>query len=160
RYIQRDRERVGERERTARDTLRQRLAIVVRHRHVELAVARLADLVDRADVRMLQRRCRLRLRDEARLRIAVRAEVWREKLELYDAVESGIACPIDHADPAAAQPRELRVAWEVGEGTGPLQPDPRDERREHAARKKIERSGPAVSEKQLVDFAAERSIIP
>jgi hypothetical protein len=54
RDLHRDPHRLANRERPARDTLLQCLPIVERHRQVELPIVSLADLVDRADVRVLK----------------------------------------------------------------------------------------------------------
>ena len=51
----------------AREARLQRLAVVERHRDEQLPVGGLADLVDRADVRMIERRRRARLAQEAAL---------------------------------------------------------------------------------------------
>ena len=53
----------------------QRFAVVERHRDEQLSVVGLADLVDRADVRMIERRRRARLRDESRLGGGVGAQM-------------------------------------------------------------------------------------
>ena len=67
RDLQRDRQRFVEREPPALQPRLQRFPVVERHRDEQLSVVGLADLVDRADVRMIERRGGARLRDESRL---------------------------------------------------------------------------------------------
>ena len=59
-----------ERQRTALDTLLQRLAFVVRHRHEQAAVGRLVDFVNRADVRVVEGRGGLGFVNQAFLGVA------------------------------------------------------------------------------------------
>jgi hypothetical protein len=52
--LDRDVERVGDRQRTALQPLLQRLAVVIRHRDEQLSIVGLVDVVDRADVRVVE----------------------------------------------------------------------------------------------------------
>ena len=63
----RDRHRLLEREATALQPRLQRLALVQRHGQEQMSFAGLADLENRADVGMIERRRRARLGQEARL---------------------------------------------------------------------------------------------
>jgi len=68
-----DRQRVCERNRSARDPIRQRVALNQLHDECEDTV-RLFETVDVRDVRMIQRREQPRLALEARLTIVIRCE--------------------------------------------------------------------------------------
>ena len=69
------------------------------HRYEGLSLV-LADLVYRADVRMIERGSRLRLANEARLGIRVPRELARQKLEGHSALELRVLGLIHHAHPA------------------------------------------------------------
>ena len=63
-------------------------------------IGRLVDLVDRADVRKIERRRRFGFRDESRSRLVVRAKMRRQKLDGHDAVEFHVERAIHHAHAA------------------------------------------------------------
>ena len=72
-----DRERSRRLDRSALERRAQRLAFAVRQREEEAGVGRLADVVERADVRMIERRRGARLRFEATAGDGVRGEMRR-----------------------------------------------------------------------------------
>ena len=82
----------------------QRLAFDQLHRDEMLAVV-LADVVDGADVGVIQRRGRARFAPQPFRSLRVRDEVWRQELEGDGATESGVSGAIDHAHAAGAQRR-------------------------------------------------------
>lgn len=101
--LDRDVERVVQLQRAACDLLLQRLAVVESHHEEELPVGRLVDLVDRADVGMVQRRRGLRLDHEASLGVLVAREVGRQDLQRDRAPELGVLGPVHDAHASAAQ---------------------------------------------------------
>jgi hypothetical protein len=84
---------------------RQRLALVVRHRDEELAVLRLADLVDGADVEMVERGRGLGLGAEPFLRGLLEAQVRRQELEREGALEP----PALYTTPMPPRPRHSEM---------------------------------------------------
>ncbi len=68
-------------QRAAVDPFLERLAGVVGHRQEHLAVRRLVDLMDSADVRVVERRGRLRLLHQALLGFGITRALGRQKLE-------------------------------------------------------------------------------
>ena len=95
-------ERVVDGKRSAPDVLLQRLALVERHDEIELPVVGLADVIDGADIRMVQGGGRFGFLDEALLRGLVARQSGRKKLERGEAVEAGVPDLVDetHATPA------------------------------------------------------------
>ena len=92
---------VGDRHRAAANALAERLAIDHLHGDEAKVVMR-ADLVDVSDVRVMERRGRLRLLDEAVRELArVRATVV-EDLDGHVALELVVARPVDLPHPASA----------------------------------------------------------
>jgi hypothetical protein len=91
-----------ESQRTPRDRLPERLALVVGHHEIELAVGRLIDLVDGADIGMVERRGGPRLPQKPLLGPLITREVRREHFDRHDAVEARIAGPVHR--PHAAGP--------------------------------------------------------
>ena len=81
------------------------------HREVELA-ARLAGLVDRYDVGVLDAREAARLAHEALARDGIVRALWRDHLDRRDAIERRLPSAIHDAHAAAA---ELRLELEVAE---------------------------------------------
>ena len=65
--------------------------------------ALLADVVNRADVRMVQRRSRLRLALKAGQRLRIARNIVGQELQSHEAVQSRVLCLVDHTHPAAAQ---------------------------------------------------------
>jgi len=79
------------------------LPLVAGHDDVERAVRRLADLVHRADVRVVQPGCGPRLVEEALLGIGVpRQHRWQE-LERHGALQGGVLGLVHHPHPALAE---------------------------------------------------------
>ena len=96
-------ERVVDGKRSARDALFQSLALVVGHDEIELAVVRLADVVDGADIRVVQGRGRFGFLDESLLRRLVACQLGRKKLERGEAVEAGVPDLTDETHAASAE---------------------------------------------------------
>ena len=90
----RDRQRLVERDRAARDALRQILALDEFH-HERVHAAGLLEPVDRGDVGMIQRRERLRLALEPRQAFGVRGERVRQDLDRDLAAQRRVRRPID-----------------------------------------------------------------
>ena len=84
----------------------------VAHRDVELALV-LAGVVDRDDVRMVERGGELRLAQEALSEAPVLGQLRCEQLEGDLAVERKVVGPVDDAHPAAAEQRLDPVAEEL-----------------------------------------------
>ena len=87
---------------TAADAMLQRLPIKVFHRDEPLAIA-FIDFVDGADVRMIQRRSRLRLAFKTRQRLRIFSHCVRQEFQRHETVQLGIFGFIDDAHTAAAQ---------------------------------------------------------
>src|SRR5262249_57547490 len=98
-----ERERLRECQAGGGEARLQRFTLVERHGHEQLPVLGLADFVDRADVRMVERGSGARLRGEPRLGIGVGAEMWRKKLQSDLTSESLILSFVDDAHSAGAQ---------------------------------------------------------
>ncbi len=96
-------ERVIDGKWSAPDALRQRLAFVVGHDEIELPVVGFADVVDGADIRMVQGRGRLGFLDESLFRRLVARQLGRKKLERGEAVEAGVPDLIDETHAASAE---------------------------------------------------------
>ena len=108
-----DLERLARRQRAADQALAQRLAVEQLHRgEGDLAV--LAEIEDRQDVRMRERRDRLGLALEARQRVGVGGEMRRQDLDRHLAVELGVAGAEDLAHPALAELGDDLVGAEPG----------------------------------------------
>ena len=88
--------------RPARDPVLQRQAIQKLHGDERLAVV-LADLVNRADVGMVQRRGRLRFAPEALQRLRVLGHIIGQELQSDKAAELCVLGLVDHAHPAATE---------------------------------------------------------
>ncbi len=104
-HLRGDVDGVVHRQRPPCDPLLERLALVVRHHEVELsgAVSGLVDLVDRADVGVVQRRGGLRLQEEALLRRGFTDQIRGKNFDGHLPVEPGILRPVDDAHPAPAE---------------------------------------------------------
>ena len=111
-----DIEGLVQRQRPPLDPLLQRLALVVRHHEVELAVGRLVDLVDGADVGVVQRRGRLGFLQEPLLGRLVAGQVRREELDGDLALEAGVLGRVDDPHAAVAEFGADRVRAERGAG--------------------------------------------
>ena len=81
RHLQRDVDRLGERQRRALDSHLQGLAFVQRHRDEQLPVGGGADLVDGADIRMIERGRGARLEQETLLGFRLCAQVRRQEFQ-------------------------------------------------------------------------------
>src|SRR5258706_16418372 len=83
------------------DFLAQRLAVNELHRD-KVSAGALSNLVHVSDVRMIERRGRLRFPNETFHPIAIRCDVDRKYLERYFAIELGVLRQIHLAHPARA----------------------------------------------------------
>ena len=110
--LHRDRQRLGERQRPAGDPIGQRLALEVLHDEERGSVV-LADVVQRADVRVGE------LRDGARFQVEARAElrIGRQRLgqdfHRDEPIEPGVAGFVDLAHAAGAERAEDFVRSET-----------------------------------------------
>ena len=97
-----DVDRPGRLERRLRvDEVAQRAALDVPHHEVELPVA-LAGVVDRDDVRVLERRRELGLREEAHAEPLVVRDLGREELDRHRALQAWVVRAVDDPHPATA----------------------------------------------------------
>ncbi len=103
--LRRDRQRLVDRDRPARDPLRQVLPLDQFHHERREAVTRF-EAVDRRDVRMIQRRQRLRFAREPRHPLAILRERVGQHLERHVAIERRVAGPEDLPHPARANRRK------------------------------------------------------
>jgi len=76
RDLQRQIHGLADRQRTLREPELQALAVAIGHRDEELAVRAAVDVVDGADVRMVQRRSRASLLHETQARVFIARELW------------------------------------------------------------------------------------
>ena len=95
-----------------RDPLRQCLAVVVRHHEEDAAVGGLVDFVNRADVRVIEGGCGLRLGDQPLLGFNLIPGRRGEHLDRDDASQSRVFGFIDLAHAAAAERPEDAVVTE------------------------------------------------
>ena len=100
-HAEADRQRLGDAQRPAPQPLRERLALEQLHRDEQLAAV-LADLVDLADVRMIDARRRAGLAPEALARRLVAGQRGH-RLERDGALEPLVARGVDDAHPALAE---------------------------------------------------------
>src|SRR5947209_2024 len=89
-------------ERAPSNTVLQRHAFQVLHRNEREATI-FTDVVDRADIRMVERRCRLRLSLKSRQRLRISTNFVRQELQRNEAVQARVLRLIDDAHAAAAQ---------------------------------------------------------
>jgi hypothetical protein len=89
-------------ERTIADALLQRRSVQKLHGD-EGAPVLLADVVDRADVRVVQRGGGARVAPEARPRARIRGELGGQELERDKPLEPRVLRPVDNSHPAAAE---------------------------------------------------------
>ena len=107
-------ERLGERQRPPREPLGQRLALEPLHDQ-EVDAVLVADVVERADVRVIERRDRARLALEARAPIRRRAaNSWRQDLDGHSPVQPRVAGAVDLAHAARAERPDDLVRPEAG----------------------------------------------
>ena len=112
----RDRQRFVERDRAARDTLRQVVALDQFH-HEGMCATGFLKAVDRRDVRMIQRREGLRLAFEPRHAIGVRGEHVRQDLDRDLAAECRVRRTVDLTHSAFADRRGDVVDAETRAGS-------------------------------------------
>ena len=98
---------------SARDPVSQRFTLEVLHDE-ELDAVLLADVVKRADVRMVQRGDALRLALETLTKKRVARQRWRQHFNGNDPVEPGVARPVDLAHAARPERREDFVRPQAG----------------------------------------------
>src|SRR5262249_44378457 len=98
---------------TPRDPVLQRLSVEQLHDHELLAIV-LADVVDGADVRMIQRRGNPRFTVEPVERLRVRGELGRQKLDRDLPAEPHVFRAINDAHSAAAEALENAVVSDRG----------------------------------------------
>src|SRR5262249_51261005 len=98
-HLRRDGERVGEWQRPAREARRERLAFEALHDD-ERGAAIVADVMQRADVRMGELRYRARFAFEPLAELRVGSEARRQNLDGDRALEACVAGAIDLAHPA------------------------------------------------------------
>ena len=91
-----------QRDRAARDPRLQRLALQQLHHH-ELLAGVLADVVQRADVRMIERRDGARLAEEALHRLRLATRFLGQELDRDLAAQPQVLGGVDHAHAAAAE---------------------------------------------------------
>ena len=115
--LNRDGQRLVDRQRAAFEPGRQRLAVDQLHDEKRHALV-LADVVERADVRVRQARDRPRLALEPLAELGVGGQCCRQDLDRDGAIEPRVARPIDLAHPAGAEQRhdlvrsQPRSGWE------------------------------------------------
>ena len=112
--VDRHAERLAQRQRPARDRVGERLPFEVLHDQVVDAVL-MADVVERADVRMVQPRDRARLAVEALAQLRARGEMRGQDLDGDVAVETRVAGAIDLAHAAGAERGDDFVGTEACE---------------------------------------------
>ena len=108
-------QRLVERERTAREPGRERFALEILHDE-ELEAVLLADVVERADVGMVQPRDRSGLALEALSSLRLFGGVRRQDLDGHDAPHACVVRAIDLAHPSTAQEGDDLVRSQAGAG--------------------------------------------
>ena len=96
-------ERLIDGQRTLKDLLQQRLALVEGHRDKDLPAIDLADFVNGADIGVVERRRRPRLLDETLLGILVGREIRQQKLQHDRAIEIEVDGLVDRAHASLAE---------------------------------------------------------
>ena len=95
-------------QRTRGEPVLQRRALQILHRD-ERSSGLLADVVDRADVGMVERRCAARFTLKAAQSLGVARQSVGDELERHGTLQPRIFGFVDHAHPAAAQPGDDAV---------------------------------------------------
>ena len=108
-------DRLVGRQRALRNSIRERLALEARHDE-EVGALVLADVVERADVGVIEGADRLGLALEALAPIGVRRRFVREDLDGDGAIEPAVLRAIDLAHAAGAEGRDDFVGAEAGAG--------------------------------------------
>ena len=109
-----DLDQFGFAERSARQPLLQRLALQQLHDEERHALGRRADIVDGADVRVLQRGNRAGLALEPRAALRIARDVERQHLDGDGPIEPRVAGRVDFAHPARAEQRDDLVRAQAG----------------------------------------------
>ena len=110
--LDRDRERLVERHGPRLEPRCERLALEILHDE-ELEPVLLADVEEWADVRMAERRDRSGFAFEPLAELGVGREVSGKYLDRDDAIEPGVAGPVDFAHPAGAERRNDFIRTET-----------------------------------------------
>ena len=108
-------QRVADLQRPTRDSLRQRLALQILHDEKFNAVLA-ADIVERADMRMVESGNALRLTLEAFSKHRIDSQRRRQDLDGNDTLESRIARFVDLAHPTSTERRQDFIRSESGSG--------------------------------------------
>ena len=103
-------------QRSARQPLLQRFAVQQFHHQERNALGGHADVVDRADIRVLERGDRAGLALESRAPLRIGRHVGRQHFDGDRAIEPRVAGLVDFAHPAGAERREDLVGAEAGAG--------------------------------------------
>ena len=90
-------------ERSTLNSLLERLALVAGHGEKHLAVGRFVDLVDGADIRVIESRGCACLLHEPLLGVFVSRQIGGQKLESYRSTEPRVLGPVDNAHAAPAE---------------------------------------------------------
>ena len=98
--------------RLTRDHMLQRHALQEFHGD-ERSATLLADVVNRADVRMIQRRCGLGFTPEAFQRLRVVSNIFGQEFKRYKTVEARVLGLVNHTHPAASQSLEDAIVGDV-----------------------------------------------
>ncbi len=108
-------QRLVERERPLLETRRERLAVEMRHDKVVRAID-MPDVVDAADVRMVQRGNGSCLLFESGAKIGIAGDVTGQDLDGDGAIEARVAGFVDLTHPARAQGADDLIRAETGAG--------------------------------------------
>jgi hypothetical protein len=149
-----DAQGVGGGERPAGDRAVERLALVASHHDVQLVVVGLADLVDRADVRMLERRGGTRLDHEALLGRFVRAQVGRQELEGDVASEARVVSPINDPHSTTAETLDDLVSGQRRNRRAERRVPRCEQGLDEGARELVELPVALVRDDECLDFAS------
>jgi hypothetical protein len=114
-HLNRDGQRLGDRERAFRNPRLERLAVEILDDEKREALV-FADVVERADVRVLERRDQPRLALEALAELRVGGERRRQDLQGDDAIETRVVGSIDLAHSALPERREDLIGAEAASG--------------------------------------------
>ena len=98
-----ERHHVPQRHGAALDVLLQRAAFVQRHRDEDTSIAGLFDVVDGADVRIVERRGSLRLVNEALPGVFITRQAGGQELQRDEALEANVLRLVDDPHRAAAE---------------------------------------------------------
>ena len=110
-----DRHRLIERKWALLETRRERLAVEVRH-HQEVDAVGVADVVDAADMRMVERRYGAGFALEPTARIGICGQLVRQHFDRYGPIEPGIVRPIHLTHAAGAEGRQNLVGTQTSAG--------------------------------------------